>query len=127
LIICKGWCDSPASESSPRGFCDNCDEWWTRVSNTPLSDISDNSYSSPKIKYGTYFIKCNDFIKIGKASNIDVRMRELQIGNPYKLELLAFIKDKSLEKKLHIKFNHLSYSGEWFRITPELEAYIAAI
>ena len=60
-------------------------------------------------------------IKIGVANNVEVRMAELQIGNPYELILLASIpvssrkRAEALEKSLHRKFAGQHIRGEWFQ------------
>lgn len=68
-----------------------------------------------------YFIRCCDFIKIGKAVNIEMRMSELQVGNPFPLTLLGTIPGGyDEEKNYHAIFCEARHRGEWFRITPEL-------
>ncbi|MDE0397706.1 MAG: GIY-YIG nuclease family protein [Candidatus Poribacteria bacterium] len=86
-----------------------------------------------------YFIACKGFIKIGrcrkhnfgkyrKTSNNCVG--ELQRGNPFKLEVIAFIEfpseseAKTQEKKLHAHFKDLCHRGEWHHDAPELRDYI---
>jgi hypothetical protein len=73
-----------------------------------------------------YFIRCNEFIKIGFTDNNPIlRLRDLQVGNPTELILIKTISGThSLEQHLHKKFNHIHYRGEWFNITDELINYI---
>ena len=76
-----------------------------------------------------YFIKGGDFVKIGKSHSPEKRIKELQTGNPYKLELLKTIKECSEggyfnESDLHIKFKDHRVEGEWFRYTDEIENFI---
>lgn len=67
-----------------------------------------------------YFIKCNEFIKIGHTSNIRKRILALQGANPYKLELFAVafydskIKAVKDERRLHTTYKNKRTSGEWF-------------
>jgi hypothetical protein len=64
-----------------------------------------------------YFITDGEFVKIGFTDNEDVhkRIKELQIGNARKLELLGTlsgnIADESFLQRLLSDFN---VSGEWF-------------
>ena len=89
-----------------------------------IQDIRDNH------KYGTYFIKCNEFIKIGKASSIEDRLRALQTANPYKLELLKWVADTNIESAIHHKFRHLKARNggkDWYTITPALLDFVAEL
>lgn len=64
-------------------------------------------------------IQCNDFIKIGVASNIGKRLMEMQVCNPYKLAVVArdhVVDPYKLEARLHRLFGHLNKRGEWFQI-----------
>ena len=60
-------------------------------------------------------------IKIGIASNVCKRIDELQIGNPYKLNLIAAIPVTSrkmatdIEKWMHRRFKTQHIRGEWFQ------------
>ena len=59
--------------------------------------------------------------KIGMGENPKRRLKECQIGNPYKLELLAFreVKDASrVETALHQKYADHRKRGEWFEFHP---------
>jgi len=70
-----------------------------------------------------YFIKCCDnkgFIKIGVANDPYKRLDDLQVGCPYRLEIIAVIKCRtkkhaySTESYLHKVFRKTSVRGEWF-------------
>ena len=86
-----------------------------------------------------YFIACKDFIKIGTCmkhnfgkykTTSNNRVSELQGGNPFKLEVIAFIEfptkseADTQERKLHVQFEYLCHRGEWYRDAPELRDYI---
>lgn len=68
-----------------------------------------------------YFIKCNEFVKIGHTNNVRRRMIDIKGGNPYPLELIAVIvydsKSKATtdEKRLHKTYEEKRESGEWFK------------
>ncbi len=78
-----------------------------------------------------YFIQegCDGAIKIGRCRcDPLVRLRELQIGNPAPLDLLAVIRDGSFtEDDLHKRFEHLRVRGEWFRPDVELYAFMLSL
>jgi len=124
--ICKGWCDSPASPNSARGYCDNCAEWINRINSIPLPPIF-NTVPQYYFGTGTYFIKCGEFVKIGRTADIENRMRTLKTATPYTLELLKFTHFKDIERETHKKFKHLKHRDEWYHLTSELEAYITAL
>ena len=71
----------------------------------------------------TYFLKCHEFVKIGKTCNLKPRVDDLQVGNPYDLELIGV--SFKAENNLQEKFLHLQHKREWFHLTNELKDYIA--
>ena len=62
----------------------------------------------------------SDYVKIGKADDVELRLSGLQIGNPNKMKVAAVIECKNssdarrLEKELHRKYSRLHVRGEWF-------------
>jgi len=67
-----------------------------------------------------YFIQAGDAIKIGITNNISARMREVQVGNPFKVTLLYSIpfeeeNARRAESTIHELFNKTNLSGEWFQ------------
>ena len=85
------------------------------------------------MKSYVYFIldPINSCIKIGKANDVKSRIRDLQVGNPNELELLATIKchDEStafkIESQLHSSYPHLYLRGEWFKYEDSLRNFIS--
>lgn len=66
---------------------------------------------------GLYILKCHKFYKIGITNNVKKRVSILQIGNPYKIELVSFfgrIPAIYLERFLHQALREFRISGEWF-------------
>jgi DNA-binding XRE family transcriptional regulator len=75
-----------------------------------------------------YFIKQNDFIKIGYTNNLKNRLNQLQTSSPVRLEVLGLIKgDKSDEKKHHDLFKNFCSNGEWFILNEEIKNYIDSL
>jgi len=76
----------------------------------------------------TYLIQCGKDgpIKIGATINgIKWRIKNLQIGCPYKLTLIkTFNSRKFSERRLHHTFAHLRMEGEWFEFRDELRSFI---
>jgi len=69
-------------------------------------------------------------IKIGRttASRKGKRKKELQIGNPQKLYVIAKLRGKrKREAELHERFASSKIHGEWFRRTPQVEAWLEEI
>ena len=77
-----------------------------------------------------YFVQCNEYIKIGRSTQLPLTLRSLQRGNPYGLEAVAVISCEStermseLEADLHQQFKEHCIRGEWFSLCPEIETYI---
>jgi Meiotically up-regulated gene 113 len=67
-----------------------------------------------------YFIRCNEFVKIGRGNDPESRMRTLQIGSPYELEFMgAFEATPAEEGRLHTILEQYRYRGEWFYLIRE--------
>jgi excisionase family DNA binding protein len=75
-----------------------------------------------------YVVRCESFIKIGKAMDTDFRLSYLQAANPFDLEVIAILKGdgNKLERELHKRFAAHRHRGEWFRLSPELHKWISA-
>ena len=89
-------------------------------------------------KHFVYFIQCKDFIKIGHSVNPELRRRELQTGNPFRLRVLAKIpcecqihttsrgKQCAEASRLHAQFRdskveYLDLLNEWYHVSDELK------
>ena len=75
-----------------------------------------------------YFISDgHGHIKIGKADNTTERLKELQVGNPFRLHQILNIMVNSpevafdMERTLHRYFKNYQMEGEWFRERPVME------
>ena len=60
-----------------------------------------------------YFIRCGDYVKIGTSKNIQRRLKDLETGNPYPLELI-YVEDSLMEEEWHVLFKHRHHRGEWY-------------
>lgn len=76
-----------------------------------------------------YVIRCGDRYKIGKAKDVDRRLKHLQLPSvPEKIATKHFADAFAAEKSLHIMFKHARERGEWFRLNvPEVNQLRAAI
>jgi hypothetical protein len=67
-----------------------------------------------------YFIQSDEFIKIGATSNVNKRLETMQVGNPYKLNLITVVDfTKYSEEFFHGLFADKHYRGEWYKMTKE--------
>jgi len=66
------------------------------------------------------------FVKIGFTADLQDRVRQLQPGSPFPLELLAHVAGASWaeERAYHRRFHAHRHYGEWFARAPEIEAEI---
>jgi hypothetical protein len=72
-----------------------------------------------------YFLRMNEFVKIGYTNNWVNRLDTIQTGIPYTvIPLLVLRGNFSLEAELHRLFHADRYRGEWFRLSPAIEAFI---
>lgn len=73
-----------------------------------------------------YVIGSGASVKIGIARNPHLRLKELQTGHDWRLELLAATPAHvSLEKAVHHRFAPWRLEGEWFHFTQEIEQFVA--
>lgn len=64
-----------------------------------------------------YFIRCNEFVKIGRANNINQRLNQIKANNPYKITLIREMMNQGhREKEFHKIFQGRLVTGEWFQI-----------
>ena len=66
-----------------------------------------------------YLIKGNDFYKIGRSINFEVREHHFMTKLPFAVEVVHLIKTAdcvSVERFWHDKFSELRVRGEWFEL-----------
>lgn len=82
--------------------------------------------------YTVYAVSCetSPWTKIGFSNCADVRLRELQIGCPYRLSISAAVavaaKGRTVERATHKLLDEHRRHGEWFDVSP-LEAVEAIL
>ena len=75
-----------------------------------------------------YFVQGDTHVKIGRTTNLTVRLTALQAASPVPLRLLATLTEGATdEATLHRRFAHLRVHGEWFQQTAELQAFVDAV
>lgn len=63
-----------------------------------------------------YFVKCQGYIKIGRADRPEARLEDLQRACPLEMKLLGAVwAPAGLETALRREFAELRHRGEWFR------------
>ena len=73
-----------------------------------------------------YFIQQQEFIKIGYGRDPYQRLGSLQSASPFKLTMRCIVEGNTKkEAELQEKFGRYNVRGEWFRLVPEIEAFIA--
>lgn len=91
--------------------------------------ISVNVEQMPKLKVCVYFIRCQQFIKIGMTTEWRNRLSSLQTANPIRLEPLAVFEGGADEEarlhKLFAEHRHRA-DGEWFHECQQILDYIDA-
>lgn len=74
-----------------------------------------------------YFIysEATGLVKVGFSNNPTKRFETLSTASPTPLQLLGFIGGGlALEKGLHHEFGKFRVTGEWFRMSPSIIAYM---
>lgn len=72
-----------------------------------------------------YFIQCNEYYKVGYATDIYRRMKDYATHNPY-VKLIG-VKDGDMQEEADYHQLYKGYPswGEWAKLPPKLVAYIA--
>lgn len=72
-----------------------------------------------------YFLRADNFVKIGHSKRWKERLAHMQIGSPHIIvPLLVLVGSKSLERTLHSRFRRDHFRGEWFHMSPTIGAFI---
>jgi len=77
-----------------------------------------------------YFAQSGDAVKIGRAVDPSERLRAIQTGQSGEVAIVACVAAHvALEAAIHKRFAHLRTraKGEWFRLDPDLVAFISLI
>lgn len=108
-----------------RGFHENVQRWVHGIrvlQRDPDAARRHADAHDPENAGVVYFIRSNNSVKIGKTTDVDRRMTEINAPN---LELLATEPGYTeRERILHLKFGFYRTSGEWFDLGPGLVDYI---
>lgn len=81
---------------------------------------------------GVYFVRCDNFVKIGHAKDIRKRIADIAQMNPHRVWLLAYVptecetESRYLEGTLHDRFRDDRYRLEWFHYTERIRAFVEA-
>ena len=72
-----------------------------------------------------YFVGYGQFVKIGFATDLALRLTALQVSTPHPLKVYLKIEGTlEDEKALHRQFAAYRIRGEWFRRSSEIKAWI---
>lgn len=62
-----------------------------------------------------YFIKCENYVKVGYTANMKQRFKKYVTENPFPLKVLGIINGGyDVEKKIHKQLETWWHRGEWF-------------
>jgi hypothetical protein len=69
-----------------------------------------------------------DAVFIGHGASVAGRIQTLQLSTPRTIVLMAVIVGaRPEEREIHIRFKNARVRGNWFRLTPELLAFIESL
>jgi hypothetical protein len=72
-----------------------------------------------------YFMSCDDFVKIGRSTNVGNRQRNMQCNNPLDIDCICRLPGRGREETIwHEAFEDDCWRGEWYHRTPALEKAI---
>lgn len=100
--------------------------WFPDFVEIYLKDRNKERDFEKKSKWFVYFVTDGEYVKIGKGSDTNDRISQLQTGNPRKITLMFKIylnnKDDAydLEGYLHNTYSQYQAVGEWFDIYNKL-------
>jgi hypothetical protein len=82
--------------------------------------------SAGGVRWSTYVIRQpgSNLVKIGKATDVNARLKTLQTGMPDEIEILSVINGDH-ESYLHKRHAAERVRGEWFRLTTEVRDSIS--
>jgi hypothetical protein len=84
-------------------------------------------YTNPITGF-VYFVRRDDFIKIGTSIQPTKRIRDLEHAAGRKFDSTLVVRGgQAKEKRYHATFRHLRTMGEWFRADPELLDFMATL
>ena len=64
-----------------------------------------------------YFITCGEFTKIGRADDVELRLKQLQSACPHEMEINYVMENQGhLEKFYHNLYKDKLHRGEWYRL-----------
>jgi hypothetical protein len=66
-----------------------------------------------------YIIQCHEYVKVGHADKLNIRLAALQVGCPYELRIIASWQSrhaKADERRLHELWRRFEVRGEWFNV-----------
>jgi hypothetical protein len=91
-----------------------------------LDRIIENT--KPRPSSVVYFVAFGSRVKIGRTTDLDARLKQLQRMNPRKLRLLGYVAGAAAEEaEIHRRFAHLRKHGEWFRLDSDLKAFVRGL
>lgn len=69
-----------------------------------------------------YIMRCGEFVKVGIARNVKIRLSNIQSSTPYQVQLVKSFYHpyaRKREHEIHTLFMDYHVRGEWFKITED--------
>jgi hypothetical protein len=83
---------------------------------TPMGTTLRTAFRNAKVEF-LYFVRCRDFVKIGRSTRPYDRLSTMQTCNPYPLELVGLVVGGEPEElELHRRLADYRERAEWFRV-----------
>jgi hypothetical protein len=72
-----------------------------------------------------YFIKCGEFVKIGRSNDPNRRLDELKAANPYDLKIIGVVDGGDAEEqRLQAAFESYHHKYEWFFLSKAINSFV---
>jgi len=97
-------------------------EWAKEHPYIPDKKTKDSSKNDKEKSPCVYFISDGTYVKIGATTDVESRLKALQVGNPRELRILSVIPTDdpyALEAILHNRFADKQVNQEWYDLKKE--------
>lgn len=74
------------------------------------------TWRNPDASSLVYFVRCDEYVKIGFTTRLQQRLEDIMMLNPLVLEVVGCVRGPvQLETAAHAVFDNHHHRGEWFR------------
>lgn len=73
-----------------------------------------------------YFIRSGKWVKIGRSDNVERRLKDVRVNNPFGAFIVESVEDAGeREHEVHENWKHRLHLGEWYELSDAEVAEIA--